>query len=135
MLGLAVEGEDSWRKNLLERIENRVEQIGALRVLGFLRSVDDALPGLIDSRPVLVKGLFKKGVAGVRRARAAEREALIQFALVHEHILLNIALRILEDEEHISTRHFLVTLLGSFSPSATPIFVSKARHGPWVCGA
>ena len=56
---------------------------------------------------------------------------LVGFTLAHEPLLLDTALRVLEEETHISTRRFLVNLLASFSPAATSVFISRARSGPW----
>jgi len=56
---------------------------------------------------------------------------LIDFTLSHEGTLLDASLKALEEEKQISKRHFLVRHLASFSPASTPVFVSKARYGPW----
>lgn len=131
VLGLAMEGQDDWREKLLHRIESRVEQLEVVRILGFVRLVDGAFPKLMDSRPLLLRNLFKKGLATLATAKTKEREALIDFTLSHEGKLLDAALKALEEEKQISKRHFLVRLLASFSPASTPVFVLKARYGPW----
>jgi HEAT repeat protein len=60
-----------------------------------------------------------------------ERQALINFAVAHEKRLLDAALKALAEENRISTRHFLVSLLSCFSSCATPAFVLKSRTSPW----
>ena len=44
VLGLAMEGQDDWRKKLLHRIESRVEQLEVVRILEFVRLVDGVFP-------------------------------------------------------------------------------------------
>ncbi len=61
ILALAVEEEEDFKKRLIDRIEARAEQLGPLRILGFVRLVDRTLPRLLDSVPSLVKNLFQKG--------------------------------------------------------------------------
>jgi HEAT repeat protein len=61
----------------------------------------------------------------------AEQQALVVFAANHERCLLDAALKALEEEKRIGTRHFLVSLLACFSSAATPTFVVKARTSPW----
>lgn len=131
ILGLATEGEDYWREKLLHRLELRTEQLGPLRVLKLVRLVDRILPGLLDSHPPVLRNLFKKGLSALSKMTAGDRQALANFTLTHESQLLDTVLKALAEEEHISTRYFLVSLLSLFSPAATPVFVSKARNGPW----
>jgi len=131
ILGLAIEGEDYWCGKLLQRLESRTGQLGVIRVLGFIRHVDGAIPRLVDSNPLFVRNLFKKGLSSLSKTTATERQALITFTLMHEAVLLDTALKALTEEEKMSTRFFLVNLLSSFSSSAVPAFISKARNGPW----
>jgi hypothetical protein len=107
------------------------EQLGPLRVLGFVRLVDQTLPGLLDSYPFLVKDLFQKGLSALTKTSIGERQALIAFAANHERCLLDTALKALAEETQISTRQFLVNLLSCFSSAATPTFVVKSRTSPW----
>jgi HEAT repeat protein len=131
VLCLAAEGGDEWRKKLLQRIETRRAKTGALRTLRFFKLVHDAIPGLLTSRPFLIKSLFKEALHKLPGAGPCERKALIDFTLAQEPLLLDTALKALAEESRISTRYFLVHLLGSFSPAALPAFISKARNAPW----
>ena len=131
ILALTVEEEKGLSKRLLDRIKVRAEQLGPLRVLGFVRLVDQTLPGLLDSYPFLVKDLFQKGLSALTKTSIAQRQALIAFAANHERCLLDTALKALAEETQISTRQFLVNLLSCFSSAATPTFVVKSRTSPW----
>ena len=131
ILALVVEEEESFSKRLLDRIKARSEQLGPLRVLGFIRAVDRTFPDLLDANPFLVRDLFQNGLSAVTKASIVERQALINFAVKHEKRLLDTALKALAEEKGISTRHFLVNLLSCFSAGATPSFVLKSRIGPW----
>ncbi|NWG03455.1 MAG: HEAT repeat domain-containing protein [Syntrophaceae bacterium] len=131
ILALALEEGEDFKKRLLNRIEARVEQLGPLRVLGFIRLVDRTFPELLDSVPSLVKDLFKKGLSAITKTSFPEQHALITFAVNHEKCLLETALKALAEEEQISKRHFLVNLLSCFSSAATPTFVVKSRISPW----
>jgi hypothetical protein len=131
VLALAVEEEGGSHKRLLNRIETRIEQLGPLRVLGFVSLVDRTLPRLLDSIPSLVKNLFQKGLSTLSKTMIMERQALLNFAVNHEKCLLEMALKALAEEKQISTRHFLVNLLSCFSSAATPTFVLKSRTSPW----
>jgi hypothetical protein len=131
VLALAVEEEGDYRKKLLNRIEARIEQNGALRVLRFVNLVDRTLPGLLDSVPSLVIKLFQKGLSALSKTLIVEKQDLLNFAVNHEKCLLEVALKALAEEKQISTRHFLVNLLSCFSSAATPTFVLKSRTSPW----
>jgi hypothetical protein len=131
LLGLAAEGDTHWRQRLLERLEFQVEQPDLLRVLQFVRFTDEVMPNLLDSVPALVKKLFRKGMLHLSKTIPIERQAFAHFIMNHEGVLLDTALKALAEEERISARYFLVTLLSSFSSAATPAFVAKARKGPW----
>ena len=131
ILALADEEEEDFRKRLLDRIRLRAEQLGPLRVLGFVKLVDRAFPGLLDSIPFFVKELFQKGLSTLTRMSFTEQQALVAFAVNHERCLLDTALKALAEEKKISTRHFLVSLLSCFSSAATPTFVVKSRISPW----
>jgi len=131
MLALANEEEEDFRKRLLDRIRLRAEQLGPFRVLGFVKLVDRAFPGLLDSIPFFVKELFERALSALPRASFAEQQALVAFAVNHEKCLLDTALKALTEEKKISKRHFLVTLLSCFSSAATPTFVTKSRTSPW----
>ena len=131
ILALAVEEEEDFKKRLIDRIEARAEQLGPLHILGFVRLVDRTLPNLLDSVPLFVKNLFKKGLSSLSKTSFLERQALVTFAVNHERCLLDTALKALAEEEQISKRHFLVNLLSHFSPAATPTFVVKSRISPW----
>jgi len=131
ILALAGEEEEDFRKRLLDRIRLRLEQIGPFRVLGFVKLVDRAFPGLLDTVPFFVRELFQKGLSALAKASFAEQQALVAFAMNHERCLLDTALKALTEEKKIATRHFLVSLLSCFSSAATPIFVTKARTSPW----
>ena len=131
ILALAVEEEEDFKKRLIDRIEARAEQLGPLHILGFVRLVDRTLPNLLDSVPLFVKNLFKKGLSSLSKTSFLERQALVTFAVNHEKCLLDTALKALAEEEQISKRHFLVNLLSRFSPAATPTFVVKSRISPW----
>jgi HEAT repeat protein len=61
----------------------------------------------------------------------AEQQALVAFAVNHERCLLDTALKALAEEEKISIRYFLVSLLSCFSSAATPTFVTKSRTSLW----
>jgi hypothetical protein len=129
-LSLEEEEEDS-KKRLLSRVEHRAEELGPLGVLRFVRLVDRALPGLLDSVPSFVKTLFQKGLSALTKTSTAEQQVLAAFAVDHERCLLDTALKALAEERQISTRYFLVNLLSCFSSAATPAFVLKSRIGPW----
>jgi hypothetical protein len=131
ILALALEEGEDFKKRLFNRIEARAEQLGPLRILGFIRLVDRTLPELLDSVPSFVKNMFKKGLSALTNTSFAERQALVTFAVNHERYLLDSALKALAEEEQISKRHFLVNLLSCFSSSATPTFVVKSRISPW----
>jgi HEAT repeat protein len=131
ILCLAAEGGDEWQKKLLQRFETRKKKTGTLRLLRYLNSVHDVVPGLLTSRPFQVKSLFKEALYHLPAAGQRERQALVDFTLAHEALLLDTALKALAEERRISTRYFLVHLLASFSPAALPAFISKARNGPW----
>jgi len=131
VLALAVEEEGDFQKRLLDRIEARAEQLGPLRILGFVNLIDHTVPGLLDSVPSLVRDLFQRGLSILSKTLIVEQQALLTFALTHERCLLDVALKALAEEKQISTRHFLVNLLSCFSSSATPTFVSKSRTSPW----
>ena len=131
ILALALGEEEDFRKRLLDRIRLRAEQLGPFRVLGFVKFVDRALPGLLDSVPFFVKDLFQKGLSALAKTSFAEQQALVTFAVNHERCLLDTALKALAEEKKISTRHFLVGLLSCFSSAATPTFVTKSRTSPW----
>jgi hypothetical protein len=129
-LCLAKEDERG-REKLLNRLKGRVAQGGVIQTLQFIKAIDDVLPGMLDSYPYLVKTLFHEGIHAVSKAGEQERRDFIHFALRHETILLDMALKALAEEGRISIRHFLVHLLSFFSPAAIPVFISKARNGPW----
>ena len=131
ILALSVEEEKGLRKRVLDRIKARVRHLGPLRILRFVRLVDQALPGLLDSDPYLVRDLFEKSLNGLTKSSIAERRAIIAFAASHEKCLLDTALKALEEEKRISTRQFLVNVLSCFSSASTPTFVVKSRTGPW----
>jgi hypothetical protein len=131
LLGLAAEGDARWRQKLLERLEIHTEQLDLLRALQFVRFTDEVMPDLLDSVPPLIKNLFRKGMSHLSKTTPVERQVFAHFIMNHEGILLDTALKALAEEERISARHFLVTLLSSFSSAATPAFVAKARKGPW----
>jgi hypothetical protein len=130
-LALAVEEEEDFEERVLNRIEARIEQLGPLRVLGFINLVDQMFPGRLDSVPSLVRNLFQKGLSLISKTLIVEQQALLNFAINHESCLLDVALKALAEEKQISTRHFLVNLLSRFSSAATPTFVSKSRTSPW----
>ena len=131
ILALALEEGDDFKKRLLDRIEARTEQLGPLRILGFIRLVDRTLPELLESSPSFVKDMFKMSLSALTKTSFPEQQALITFAVTHEKCLLDTALKALAEEEHISKRHFLVNLLSCFSSAATPTFVVKSRISPW----
>ena len=131
VLALTVEEEKGLKKRVLDRIKARREQLGPLRILRFVRLVDQTLPGLLDSDPYLVKDIFEKSVADLTKTSISERQAIITFATNHEKCLLDTAIKALIEEKRISTRQFLVNLLSCFSSAATPTFVVKSRTSPW----
>ena len=131
ILALAGEEEEDFRKRLLDRIRLRAEQLGLFRVLGFVKLVDRAFPDLLDSVPFFVKELFQKGLSALTKTSFAQRQALVAFAVNHERCLLDTALKALAEEQKITSRHFLVSLLSCFSSAATPTFVTKSRTSPW----
>ncbi|MGD0919444.1 MAG: HEAT repeat domain-containing protein [Thermodesulfobacteriota bacterium] len=131
ILALAGEEEEDFRKRLLDRIRLRAEQLGLFRVLGFVKLVDRAFPDLLDSVPFFVKELFQKGLSALTKTSFAQRQALVAFAVNHERCLLDMALKALAEEQKITSRHFLVSLLSCFSSAATPTFVTKSRISPW----
>jgi hypothetical protein len=131
ILALAGEEEEDFRKRLLDRVRLRAEQLGPIRVLGFVKLVDRTFPGLLDSLPFFVKELFQKGLSALSKTSFAEQQALVAFAVNHERCLLDTALKALAEEKKIATRHLLVSLLSCFSSAATPIFVTKSRTSPW----
>ena len=89
------------------------------------------VPELIDSEATLARTLFRMGLASVSKANVEDRQALFEFSLRHERVLLQYVLKALSEEEQISVRHFLVDLLSRFSAAATPVYISKARNSPW----
>jgi len=131
VLALTVEEEKGLKKRVLDRIKARREQLGPLRILRFVRLVDQTLPGLLDSDPYLVKDLFEKSLAALTKTSVSERQSIIAFATNHEKCLLDTAVKALIEEKRISTRQFLVNILSCFSSAATPTFVVKSRTSPW----
>lgn len=131
ILTLALDEGEDFKKKLFDRMEARAEQLGPLRILGFIKLVDRTLPDLLDSVPSFVKNIFKKSLSALTKTSFAERQALIAFVVKHERCLLDAALKALAEEEQISKRHFLVNLLSCFSSAATPTFVVKSRISPW----
>jgi hypothetical protein len=131
ILALAGTDDDFWKKKLFSRLETHMERLDVSRVFGFARLIDDVVSELLDTEPTLVRTLFRMGLASVSKPTAEERQALFEFSLRHEHVLLHYALKVLSEEEQISVRHFLVDLLSHFSAAATPVFISKARNSSW----
>jgi hypothetical protein len=131
ILALAGTNDDFWKKKLLHRLETHMERLDVSRVFGFARLIDDVVSELLDTEPTLVRILFRKGLASVSKPTVEERQALFEFSLRHEHVLLYYALKALSEEKQISVRHFLVDLLSHFSAAATPVFISKARNSSW----
>lgn len=131
ILALAGTDDDFWKKKLLSRLENHMERLDVSRVFGFARLIDDVVSELLDTDPTLVRTLFRMGLGSVSKPTAEERQALFEFSLRHEHVLLDYALKALSEERQISVRHFLVDLLSHFSAAATPVFISKARNSSW----
>jgi hypothetical protein len=130
-LALAVNEEGDFQKRLIDRIEAQAEQLGPLSILGFVNLVDRTVPGLLDSVPSLVNNLFQKGYLTLSKTLIKEQQDLLAFAVNHEKNLLDGALKLLEQEEQIYKRYFLVNLLSRFSLSATPTFILKSRISPW----
>jgi HEAT repeat protein len=85
----------------------------------------------MDTEPILTRTLFRMGLASVSKANVEDRQALFEFSLRHERVLLQYVLKALSEEERISVRYFLVDLLSHFSAAATPVYISKARNSPW----
>jgi hypothetical protein len=131
ILSLAGTEDDSWQTRLLHRLETYIEQLDVSRVFGLVRLIDDVVPELIDSEPTLARSLFRMGLASVSKANVEDRQALFEFSLRHERVLLQYVLKALSEEERISVRYFLVDLLSHFSAAATPVYISKARNSPW----
>jgi len=131
ILALAGTDDDFWQKKLLHRLETHMERLDVSRVFGFARLIDDVVSELLDTEPTLVRTLFRMGLASVSKPTVEERQALFEFSLRHEHVLLHYALKVLSEEKQISVRHFLVDLLSHFSAAATPVFISKARNSSW----
>ena len=131
ILALAGSGDDSWKKKLLERLETHLERRDVSRVFGLARLIDDVVPELIDSELTLVRTLFRMGLASVSKPNVEERQALFEFSLRHERVLLHYSLKALSEEKQIPVRHFRVDLLSHFSAAATPVFISKARNSSW----
>jgi hypothetical protein len=131
IVGLAAEGDAKWRDRLLERLETRVDRFGIFKALRFIKLTDEVIPDLLDSDSLLIKKLFRRGLSDLSGAMPVEKQAFAEFVLAHEGMLVDTALKALAEEDGISKRHFLVTLLSSFSSAATPAFISKARTGPW----
>lgn len=131
ILALAGTDDDFWKKKLLHRLETHMEQLGVCRIFGLARLVDDVVSGLLDTEPTLVRTLFRMGLTSVSKPTAEERQALFEFSLRHQHVLLHYALKALSEEKQISVRRFLVDLLSHFSAAATPVFISKARNSSW----
>ena len=131
ILALTGSGDDSWKKKLLERLETHLERRDVSRVFGLARLIDDVVPELIDSELTLVRTLFRMGLASVSKPNVEERQALFEFSLRHERVLLHYSLKALSEEKQIPVRHFLVDLLSHFSAAATPVFISKARNSSW----
>jgi len=131
ILALAGTDDDFWQKKLLHRLETHMERLDVSRVFGFARLIDNVVSELLDTEPTLVRTLFRMGLASVSKPTVEERQALFEFSLRHEHVLLHYALKVLSEEKQISVRHFLVDLLSHFSAAATPVFISKARNSSW----
>jgi hypothetical protein len=131
ILALAGTDDEFWQKKLLHRLETHMERLDVSRVLGFARLIDDVVSELLDTEPTLVRTLFRMGLASVSKATVEERQALFEYSLRHEHVLLYYALKALSEEKQISVRHFLVDLLSHFSAATTPVFISKARNSSW----
>jgi hypothetical protein len=131
ILALAGTDDDFWKKKLLSRLETYMERPDVSRVFGFVRLIDDVVSELLDTEPTLVRTLFRMGLASVSKPIVEQRQALFEFSLRHQHVLLHYALKALSEEKQISVRHFLVDLLSRFSAAATPVFISKARNSSW----
>jgi hypothetical protein len=131
ILALAGTDDDFWKKKLLHRLETHMEQLDVSRVLGFAKLIDDVVSELLDTEPALVRTLFRMGLASVSKPTVEGRQALFEFSLRHQHVLLYYALKALSEEEQISVRRFLVDVLSDFSAAATPVFISKARNSSW----
>jgi hypothetical protein len=131
ILALAGTDDDFWQKKLLQRLETHMERLDVSRVFGFARLIDNVVSELLDTEPTLVRTLFRMGLASVSKPTVEERQALFEFSLRHEHVLLHYALKVLSEEKQISVRYFLVDLLSHFSAAATPVFISKARNSSW----
>ena len=131
ILALAGTDEDFWQKKLLQRLETHMERLDVSRVFGFARLIDNVVSELLDTEPTLVRTLFRMGLASVSKPTDEERQALFEFSLRHEHVLLHYALKVLSEAKQISVRYFLVDLLSHFSAAATPVFISKARNSSW----
>ncbi len=130
-LAIGVEEGQGFLQKLIERIKGRAEQLGPFGVLSFISAVDRTFPSLLDSHAYLVRSLFEKGLSAIGKATFNERQSFIRFAVNHEKVLLDTALKALMEEKKISTRYFLVSLLSCYSFAATPVFISKSRTGPW----
>jgi hypothetical protein len=131
ILALAGTDDDFWQKKLLQRLETHMERLDVSRVFGFARLIDNVVSELLDTDPTLVRTLFRMGLASVSKPTVEERQALFEFSLRHEHVLLHYALKVLSEAKQISVRYFLVDLLSHFSAAATPVFISKARNSSW----
>ena len=131
ILALAGTDDDFWQKKLLQRLETHMERLDVSRVFGFARLIDNVVSELLDTEPTLVRTLFRMGLASVSKPTVEERQALFEFSLRHEHVLLHYALKVLSEAKQISVRYFLVDLLSHFSAAATPVFISKARNSSW----
>ncbi len=131
ILALAGTDDDFWQKKLLHRLETHMERLDVSRVFGFARLIDNVVSELLDTEPTLVRTVFRMGLASVSKPTVEERQALFEFSLRHEHVLVHYALKVLSEEKQISVRHFLVDLLSHFSAAATPVFISKARNSSW----
>jgi hypothetical protein len=131
ILALAGTDDDFWQKKLLQRLETHMERLDVSRVFGFARLIDNVVSELLDTDPTLVRTLFRMGLASVSKPTVEERQALFEFSLRHEHVLLHYALKVLSEAKQITVRYFLVDLLSHFSAAATPVFISKARNSSW----
>ncbi len=131
ILGLAIQAPGEWTGRFVERLDERVEGLPPNDLLRLLAETDRGLPGALGDRADLVERAFLAMLSRLRELDSPGRSELLRFALRHEEVLLEPVLRILAQEERIAVRRFLVDLASHFSPSATPILVSRVRSAPW----
>ncbi len=131
LAGLALHDPEAWRGPLLDRLEARADEADPTDLLDLLTEIDDAAPGLLDTRPAVVEKLFRRLAGAVRTLGEDLRRGVREWARVHERTVVEPVLRLLSEADSLTVRRFLVDVVAGFSPASTPTIVSRMRSAPW----